>query len=128
MLTERFSKEENQFRQNNLSIQEYDSMMGFIDDILQIRQEGYTVYSADDTSINKILQEYFPEEYGERKLLSYPIGQFVSVLNQLWDEEEEQIKLEDRQLIELFASGWLTISGNSWPTVSAGSVAYIAVF
>lgn len=97
--------------QNNLSIQEYDSMMGFIDDILQIRQEGYTVYSADDTSINKILQEYFPEEYGERKLLSYPIGQFVSVLNQLWDEEEEQIKLEDRQLIELFASGWLTYQG-----------------
>ena len=67
----------------------------------------------DQQGVNKILKDYFPEEYGDRKILAYPIGQFVSTLNKMWDEELNTIKLDEDNLIDCFASGWLSVNGIS---------------
>lgn len=96
---------------NSVQIREYASMMEFVDDVPNIRQGGYTLYSANFTAANAVLREYYPEEFGERKILSYPIGQFISTLNQMWDEQLQQITLTEDQLIDCFASGWLTYNG-----------------
>ena len=96
---------------NSVRIREYASMMEFVDDVPNIRKGGYTLYSANFNSANMVLREYYPEEFGERKILSYPIGQFINTLNRMWDEELQQITLTEDQLIDCFASGWLAYKG-----------------
>lgn len=98
---------------NRLQVREYASVMEFVNDVKNIRNNGYSIYSSDYKTANKILKDYFPEEYGDRKILSYPIGQFVSVLNQMWDEERQTIILDEDSLIECFSSGWLAVNGTS---------------
>lgn len=98
---------------NNLKIREYASVMEFVNDVKHIRNNGYSIYSSDFKSANKILKDYFPEEYGDRKILSYPVGQFVSTLNQMWDPDLKTIVLDDESLIDCFSSGWLTYNGIS---------------
>ena len=98
---------------NKLKIKEYASVMEFVNDVKRIRKHGYSIYSSDFKSANKILKDYFPEEYGERKILSYPAGQFVSVLNQMWSDEKQTIVLDEESLIDCFSSGWLSVGGVS---------------
>ena len=98
---------------NQLKLKEYASVMEFVNDVKNIKSNGFSIYSSDYKAANKILKDYFPEEYGERKILSYPIGQFVSILNQMWDEEQKTIILEKDNLIECFSSGWLAVNGVS---------------
>ena len=98
---------------NKVQIREYASMMEFVDDVKRIREKGYNLYSHDFQSANRILQDYFPEEYGERKILSYPIGQFINDLNQMWDADRQTIMLDEDLLIECFSSGWLAKNGVS---------------
>ena len=98
---------------NKLAIKEYASIMEFVDDVKHIKEKGFSLYSADFKSANQILKDYFPEAYGDRKILSYPIGQFVSTLNRMWDDEKETIAIEEDKLIECFSSGWLAVDGIS---------------
>ena len=101
---------------NQLEIKEYASVMEFVDNVKRIREQGYSMYSPDHRNANAILKDYFPEEYGERKVLSYPIGQFISNLNQMWDSSigsDGDIVLEEERLIECFSSGWLAVNGIS---------------
>ena len=98
---------------NKLEIKEYASIMEFVNEVKHIREKGFSIYSADFKSANQILKDYFPEAYGDRKMLSYPIGQFISTLNRMWDEEKQTISIEEDELIECFSSGWLAIDGVS---------------
>ena len=99
--------------QNQLTIKEYASVMEFVDDVKHIREKGFSLYSSDFKSANQMLKDYFPEAYGERKILSYPIGQFISTLNRMWDEDNQTIVIEEDELIECFSSGWLAVDGIS---------------
>lgn len=87
--------------------------MEFVDDVKHIREKGFSLYSSDFKSANQMLKDYFPEAYGERKILSYPIGQFIGTLNRMWDEDNQTIVIEEDELIECFSSGWLAVDGIS---------------
>ena len=58
-----------------------------------------------------MLKDYFPDEYGDRKILAYPIGQFISTINNMWDDELQTITLDADSLIDCFSSGWLSVNG-----------------
>jgi len=94
---------------NELKIKKYDSIIEFADDVRRIKRAGYTMYSTNHNTANAILKDFYPDEYGERKLLAYPIGQFVNILNQMWDEERQTIIMDEDSLLECFASGWLMV-------------------
>lgn len=96
---------------NKVQVREYATMMEFVNSVKHILEKGYAIYSSDFRTANQVLKEYFPEEYGERKILSYPIGQFIGNLNQMWDEERQTIVLDEDRLIECFSSGWLSKNG-----------------
>lgn len=98
---------------NKLRIKEYASVMEFVHAMKHVKEQGYFVYSSNPNTANQILKDFYPEEYGERKLLSYPIGQFISTLNKMWDEDLQDIVLDEDRLIECFASGWLALDGVS---------------
>lgn len=98
---------------NKLQIKEYASVMEFVHGIKNAIEQEYFIYSSNPNMANQILRDFYPEQYGERKILSYPIGQFVSTLNKMWDEDLQDIVLDKEHLIECFSSGWLSLDGMS---------------
>lgn len=96
---------------NHLQLKEYATVLAFVREMKTVSKQGYQIYSSNANGANQILQDFYPEEYGERKLLSYPIGQFVNTLHRLWDEDLQEIILDSEKLIACFASGWLSING-----------------
>ncbi len=63
------------------------------------------LYSASG-KVNDILQAYFPEQFGERHFLDYPIGHFFVAAVEMWDNENECAKVDDMSLIkDCFESG-----------------------
>ena len=52
------------------------------------------IYSAD-SSVNDILKIYFPEQFGERQFLNYPIGHFFVAIANLWDPDSNEMIITD---------------------------------
>lgn len=59
-------------------------------------------YAADYRPVNGILKMYYPELYGDRHFLAYPVGQFVMALYNMWDESIERLKINPQLLAECF--------------------------
>lgn len=57
-------------------------------------------YSANGREVNELLSVYFPEQFGEKHFLSYPIGQFILGLYNMWDYENNTIIIKDEYLKE----------------------------
>ena len=98
---------------NKVSIRKYRNTIEFAQAIKSDKDNGVAVYSPASIEANSILKEFYPEAYGERKLLSYPIGQFLIALHSVWDDDDDVAQLNADQLREIFASGWLTSGGVS---------------
>ena len=52
------------------------------------------LYSASG-KVNDILRAYFPEQFGERHFLDYPIGHFFVSTTNMWDAETKSVKVEN---------------------------------
>lgn len=52
------------------------------------------IYSAD-SSANDILKVYFPDQFGERQFLNYPLGHFFIAIANMWDPETNGILISD---------------------------------
>ena len=52
------------------------------------------IYAAN-SNVNDILKIYFPEQFGERNFLDYPIGHFFLAITNLWDEESKGMNIKD---------------------------------
>lgn len=52
------------------------------------------IYAAD-SSANDILKVYFPEQFGERQFLNYPLGHFFIAIANMWDSETNGIIISD---------------------------------
>lgn len=63
------------------------------------------LYSASG-KVNDILRAYFPEQFGERHFLDYPIGHFFVSLTNMWDPENEEAVINNLSDIkECLSSG-----------------------
>lgn len=51
-------------------------------------------YSASG-KVNDILRAYFPEQFGERHFLDYPIGHFFISTTNMWDSETKKVKVDN---------------------------------
>lgn len=52
------------------------------------------LYSASG-KVNDILRAYFPEQFGERHFLDYPIGHFFVSTTNMWDSENRTVKVDN---------------------------------
>lgn len=61
-------------------------------------------YSANDM-VNSILKMYYPEQFGERHFLNYPLGQFFVAITMMWDADNNEHYITDLNSIkECFSS------------------------
>lgn len=82
----------------------------------QLRKEdGYkhpTLYYMEEqlyaanSEVNNILKIYFPEQFGERAFLDYPIGHFFLSITNMWDPETQILSIREiRDLYECLSCG-----------------------
>ncbi|MCX7571733.1 hypothetical protein OS242_17455 [Tumebacillus sp. DT12] len=98
--------------QNTLQVLEYQDFYALLREYSAHpnSKDGEVEYfSPAHEQINERLKEYFPQNFKDRHLLSYPIGQFLFHLHCMWKEAKGKLILDERSLFECFASGWLTV-------------------
>ncbi|MDQ1910534.1 hypothetical protein RAC89_08475 [Paenibacillus sp. GD4] len=95
------------------SIRQYDDFYGMLAELTGVDGKlcpDVHYYSPNESPLNERLKEYFPEKYiQDRHFLSYPVGQFLFHLHRMWDENNNQLILNDKSLFECFSSGWLRV-------------------
>lgn len=64
-------------------------------------------FYAANSDVNNILKIYFPEQFGERAFLDYPIGHFFLSVTNMWDPESQVLYLKDFN--DLCACVWFSI-------------------
>ena len=97
-------------------ITEFDNMTEFAGYVADIFEEAERkdptkpmhymreqIYAAN-SSANDILKIYFPEQFGERQFLNYPIGHFFVAIADMWDPENNEM-LTPEQISESFRIG-----------------------
>lgn len=52
------------------------------------------LYSASN-KVNDILRAFFPDQFGERYFLDYPIGHFFIATTNMWDSDQEKVIVEN---------------------------------
>lgn len=66
------------------------------------------IYAAN-SSVNQILKIYFPEQFGEREFLDYPIGHFFISITNMWDPESNSMLIKDiSDVFECLSCGIIT--------------------
>lgn len=111
---------------SDIRVIEFDNITEFSAYVAQIFEEATIKYNADEqkkgsalsymreqfysanNSVNDILKVYFPEQFGERHFLAYPIGHFFVAVTNMWDSEKGGIKIENmNDIAECLYSGAL---------------------
>lgn len=60
-------------------------------------------YAVNGSELNALLKVYFPEHFGGRHFLSYPIGQFILGLYNMWDAKNKEVKINDQSIKKCLA-------------------------
>lgn len=64
------------------------------DPINPMRKMREQIYAAD-SSANDILKIYFPEQFGERQFLNFPLGHFFLAIANMWDPISNKLVITD---------------------------------
>lgn len=92
---------------NGIEILEFDNMTEFANYVADIfsnaekKDPGNPVGNmreqiyAADSSANNILKIYFPEQFGERQFLNYPLGHFFLSVANMWDADKNELVITD---------------------------------
>lgn len=62
-------------------------------------------YAVSGESSNDVLKVYYPNQFGEKHFLSYPIGQFILGLYNMWDFEKKTLVINETSLAECIVAG-----------------------
>lgn len=65
-------------------------------------------FYAANNSVNNILKIYYPDQFGERHFLTYPIGHFFLSITNMWNADEGGIQIENmNDIVECLNSGFI---------------------
>ena len=103
VLEGRFSETE-----TNIDLTGQGSLVDLIHDVGVSREKGYVVFSPDSKGANEILRDFFPDEYENRTLMSYPLGQFIHIIYGMWDDDQETIIADVDDVRGCLSTGWLS--------------------
>lgn len=103
----------------------YEYMVEFVEDLKD--EVGYVSPNSDE--LKKRIREFRPDAFlGERHFLAYPIGQYLFHLHSVWSEESNDYILNEKILMESFASGWLEMEGENARSYTAQLKALLPYF
>ena len=104
----------------------YEDFYEFLSDFEREENSKKFIYlSPIPDPINNRIKEYHPNIFKEdRHLLSYPAGQFLFHLHNMWDDQHNELVLSEQALMDCFSSGWLIDKTNQKNAVDYTDVLY----
>lgn len=96
---------------SSVRIKKHETVLDLVHNIAREMGIGQRFYSPDQKTTDDVLKDFFPDEYGQMRLESYPAGKFLSVMHDMWDEETEDIALDMDALKSCFSTGWINANG-----------------
>lgn len=108
---------------NKIEVTEFDNVTEFAGYIAKkfetaeaLRKDDNYIHSAlyymdeqlyaANSEVNNILKIYFPEQFGERAFLDYPIGHFFLSITNMWDPNSQSLCIKDiNDLYECLSCG-----------------------
>ena len=84
----------------------------------QLSKMKIQYYAVSGRTSNEILKIHFPKQFNEKPFLSYPIGQFILGVYQMWDFEKKTLCLDDKSLCECAVSNIYTCPINMFSLVN----------
>lgn len=81
----------------------YQKVGGIHHKILSEMETQY--YGINSEKGNMMLKMYYPEQFGERQFLAYPIGQMILSLYRMWNFKENKLHINHDSLLECMSSG-----------------------
>lgn len=93
----------------NLKIVKYTDAFSFVRDIQ--RDDRYSkqyIYTPEGTDIQDIIETFFPETIDKKSILAYPVGQYLSLLYNMWDDNKKSICADENMIQQCLATGWAT--------------------
>ena len=86
---------------------------------------GEAVYSPDAERCEEILREYFPDRYAKKRLLSYPVGQYIYYLHKMWDSDHNILgNMKYDYVFRCFATGWVESTGDNGESINGKDYLY----
>lgn len=109
---------------NTYKVNVFDNMTSFSNSICEVYEKAYNYttnilnnnndfnsgkilnnmrtqyYAVNNNDINEILKTYYPEQFGDKHFLAYPIGQFILGIYNMWDNEKEKIIIDESSIKE----------------------------
>ena len=79
------------------------------------------LYSASG-KVNDILRAYFPEQFGERHFLDYPIGHFFVSTTNMWNDEAKSVRVESFSDIKECLNSGIILESNPGQLVSTFNI------
>ena len=67
-------------------------------EIIANMEEQY--YGVNGTDLNQIFMIFYPELFKKKSFMSYPAGQFLYYIHDMWDDEKQQLILKHKSLVE----------------------------
>lgn len=94
---------------NDLKIVKYTDIFSFVRDIQRDnRYSTQYIYTPEGNDIQDIITTFFPETTEKNSILAYPVGQYLSLLYNMWDNKEESICADENMIQQCLATGWAT--------------------
>lgn len=87
----------NEFEQTKLQLENENKMSDEQSVIAHMKEQFYGVNGTD---LNQIFMVFYPELFKKKTFMTYPSGQFLYYLHDMWDEKEECLVYNHRGLVE----------------------------
>jgi hypothetical protein len=70
-------------------------------------------YAVSSQEVNDILKAQYPEQYGEKHFLAYPVGAFILSLYNMWNADSNQLEIDETNLKECLSVGFFNTNVNT---------------
>lgn len=92
--------------ENTIGIIEFKDTFSLVRCIMDKERGRTAFYSPMSKDLKDIFEAFFPATDDKRHLLSYPVGQYLMSLYEMWDTEEGILSFKPELLRKCVASGW----------------------
>lgn len=70
-------------------------------------------YAVSSQEVNDILKAQYPDQYGEKHFLAYPVGSFILSLYNMWNADSNQLEIDETNLKECLSVGFFNTNVNT---------------
>lgn len=92
--------------EGDFKIRKFNDTFSMVCRFRSLNLQEYAVYAPMSTDIKIILETFFPEQDEKTHIFAYPIGRYLLSLYNLWDDDQDDFRLDSSEVRRALATGW----------------------